>query len=147
MEQTRRQNRFGRRHKPNRKANPNNSKTQTQTPISLMATTSRFSTTKPVLLLLLLILLSTLHQSSSSPYRNLKILPRNSNQIPGCREMVSRSQCMQNPKCRWCRSEALDDMCFTKLEAWRLPQQVFACDSWFFIFFLLLGAFFYFLFF
>ncbi|CAN0853608.1 hypothetical protein LINGRAHAP2_LOCUS5680 [Linum grandiflorum] len=42
--------------------------------------------------------------------------------------MASRSQCSQNPKCRWCRSEALDDTCFTKIDAWRLPQQVFVCD-------------------
>ncbi|CAI0475675.1 unnamed protein product [Linum tenue] len=42
--------------------------------------------------------------------------------------MASRSQCSQNPKCKWCRSDALDDMCFRKLEAWKLPQQVFVCD-------------------
>ncbi|XP_057786549.1 uncharacterized protein LOC131003987 isoform X3 [Salvia miltiorrhiza] len=25
---------------------------------------------------------------------------------------------------RWCRSDALDDMCFSKSEAWRLPYQI-----------------------
>ncbi|KAJ4703716.1 E3 ubiquitin-protein like [Melia azedarach] len=101
-----------------------------------MATSSR------VLVLILVILLSTLCQfwlstgnlvdttdSYSSSYRNLLALQRKSNQIPSCSEMVSRSQCSQNPRCRWCRSEALDDMCFSKTEAWRLPQQVFTCDS------------------
>ncbi|KAL4311683.1 hypothetical protein GQ457_01G047000 [Hibiscus cannabinus] len=52
----------------------------------------------------------------------------NKNQIPSCTEMSSRSHCLQNPTCRWCRSEALDDMCFKKAEAWRLPQQVFLCN-------------------
>ncbi|PIN21449.1 hypothetical protein CDL12_05873 [Handroanthus impetiginosus] len=45
-----------------------------------------------------------------------------------CGEMTSRSGCGQNPKCRWCRSDALDDMCFSKSEAWRLPSQVFSCE-------------------
>ncbi|KAL5774190.1 hypothetical protein ACOSP7_011747 [Xanthoceras sorbifolium] len=102
-----------------------------------MATTSsRLSICIPIVLI---IVLSTLYQSSSEPlsssssssssYRNLMAVERKSNQIPNCSELVSRSQCSQNPKCRWCRSEALDDMCFSKTEAWRLPQQVFLCDS------------------
>ncbi|KAI3456104.1 hypothetical protein Pfo_012767 [Paulownia fortunei] len=45
-----------------------------------------------------------------------------------CGGMDSRSECGQNPKCRWCRSDALDDMCFSKSEAWRLPSQVFSCE-------------------
>ncbi|KAL3616998.1 hypothetical protein CASFOL_039392 [Castilleja foliolosa] len=45
-----------------------------------------------------------------------------------CREMDSRSDCAQSPKCRWCRSDALDDTCFSKSEAWRLPSQVFSCE-------------------
>ncbi|KAK4440091.1 hypothetical protein Salat_0344000 [Sesamum alatum] len=40
-----------------------------------------------------------------------------------CGEIGSRSECGQNPKCRWCRSDALDDMCFSKSEALRLPSQ------------------------
>ncbi|XVF27432.1 hypothetical protein REPUB_Repub14bG0106200 [Reevesia pubescens] len=90
---------------------------------------------------ILFLLLSTLSQSPSlaadsiidkdpsiSWYRTLFAVKRNNkNQIPNCGDMVSRSQCLQNPKCRWCRSEALDDMCFSKAEAWRLPQQVFLC--------------------
>ncbi|KAE8689859.1 RING/FYVE/PHD-type zinc finger family protein isoform 1 [Hibiscus syriacus] len=62
--------------------------------------------------------------------RTSLVLQRNNNknQIPSCSEMSSRSQCLQNPVCRWCRSEALDDMCFKKAEARRLPQQVFLCN-------------------
>lgn len=67
--------------------------------------------------------------SSSSSYRNPLATQRTSNKIPNCSEMASRSQCSQNPKCKWCRSEALDDMCFSKNEAWRVPHQVFTCDS------------------
>ncbi|GKU92410.1 hypothetical protein SLEP1_g6142 [Rubroshorea leprosula] len=66
---------------------------------------------------------------SASSHRSLLAFKRNNkNQIPNCSEMASRSQCMQNPKCRWCRSEVLDDMCFSKGEAWRLPEQVFLCE-------------------
>ncbi|KAL7089198.1 hypothetical protein ACP275_13G174300 [Erythranthe tilingii] len=45
-----------------------------------------------------------------------------------CGEMESRSECGQNLKCRWCRSDALDDMCFPKSEASRLPSQIFTCE-------------------
>ncbi|GAB4831476.1 hypothetical protein Ancab_005493, partial [Ancistrocladus abbreviatus] len=51
-----------------------------------------------------------------------------SNQIPNCSDIVDSSRCNLNPSCRWCRSFVLDDMCFSKLEAWRLPSQVFTCD-------------------
>ncbi|TXG47697.1 hypothetical protein EZV62_026991 [Acer yangbiense] len=92
-----------------------------------MATTSsKLSISIPILLF---IVLSTLYQSSSAPLssssarRNSTAAARKTNQIPSCNEFVSRSQCSHNPKCRWCHSEALDDMCFTKTEAWRLPQQ------------------------
>lgn len=97
-----------------------------------------------ILFSIFFLLLSTLSQPAAaadsinigedpvSRYRTLLALQRktNRNQIPNCGEMMSRSQCSQNPKCRWCRSEALDDMCFGKTEARRLPQQVFLCD-WF----------------
>ncbi|GER24538.1 GATA transcription factor 9 [Striga asiatica] len=46
----------------------------------------------------------------------------------GCGDMGTRSECGSNPRCRWCRSEALDDTCFSKSEAWRLPSQVFSCE-------------------
>ncbi|KAB1221551.1 hypothetical protein CJ030_MR2G000224 [Morella rubra] len=49
-------------------------------------------------------------------------------QIPDCTQLGSESQCSQNRRCRWCRSESLDDTCFSRQEAWRLPQQVFSCD-------------------
>ncbi|KAL7129811.1 hypothetical protein ABFS83_13G092800 [Erythranthe nasuta] len=45
-----------------------------------------------------------------------------------CGEMESRSECGENLKCRWCRSDALDDMCFPKSEASRLPSQIFTCE-------------------
>lgn len=47
--------------------------------------------------------------------------------IPGCGELVLKSECSENSKCRWCTSEDLDDMCFSKSEALRLPHQVFSC--------------------
>lgn len=57
-----------------------------------------------------------------------------------CGGRGSRSECSQNTKCRWCRSDALDDTCFSKSEAWRLPPQVFSCEFWFqFFFFFLLS--------
>ncbi|EOY27907.1 Uncharacterized protein TCM_029626 [Theobroma cacao] len=107
-----------------------------------MATaSSKLSALFPILFLLLLTLSQSSSSSSSSPdnitgkepsvsrYRTLLGLQRNTkNQIPSCGEMMSRSQCLQNPKCRWCHSEALDNLCFSKAEAWRLPQQVFLCD-------------------
>ncbi|RDX76558.1 hypothetical protein CR513_43434, partial [Mucuna pruriens] len=40
-----------------------------------------------------------------------------------CGELVAQSQCSQNSKCSWCTSQDLDDMCFTKSEASRLPHQ------------------------
>ncbi|KAK7369164.1 hypothetical protein VNO80_11199 [Phaseolus coccineus] len=46
---------------------------------------------------------------------------------PSCGELVLKSQCSENSKCRWCTSEDLDDMCFSKSEALRLPHQVFSC--------------------
>ncbi|WCJ27262.1 hypothetical protein M5689_009024 [Euphorbia peplus] len=64
----------------------------------------------------------TSHRSLLGAQRNIR------QQISNCSQMVSRSQCFQNPTCRWCKSEALDDMCFSKSEAWRLPQQVFLCN-------------------
>ncbi|OAY78739.1 hypothetical protein ACMD2_02215 [Ananas comosus] len=46
-----------------------------------------------------------------------------------CRELGSREECARSPRrCRWCRSDAIDDMCFGSAEAWRLPHQVFSCD-------------------
>ncbi|KAK9936644.1 hypothetical protein M0R45_013473 [Rubus argutus] len=72
-------------------------------------------------LLLLIVVLATFYGSCyGSPNRG-------KNQIPNCYDMSSESQCSQNPKCRWCRSHALDDMCFSRSEALRLPAQVFTC--------------------
>ncbi|ESW19983.1 hypothetical protein PHAVU_006G171300 [Phaseolus vulgaris] len=59
---------------------------------------------------------------------------RNTQQPNNCGELVAQSQCSRNSKCSWCTSEDLDDMCFSKSEAWRLPQQVYSCalirDAW-----------------
>lgn len=49
-------------------------------------------------------------------------------QLPSCGELAGKLPCLKNSRCRWCRSEALDDMCFSKSEAFRLPSQVFSCD-------------------
>jgi len=48
--------------------------------------------------------------------------------LPPCRDLATRGDCAARSGCRWCRSEALDDMCFGAAEAWRLPRQVFSCD-------------------
>ncbi|KAG2600445.1 uncharacterized protein LOC120707917 [Panicum virgatum] len=48
--------------------------------------------------------------------------------LPPCRDLATRGECAARSGCRWCRSEALDDMCFGAAEAWRLPRQVFSCD-------------------
>ncbi|KAJ1285233.1 hypothetical protein BS78_03G264200 [Paspalum vaginatum] len=45
-----------------------------------------------------------------------------------CQDLATRGECAASGGCRWCRSEALDDMCFEAIEAWRLPRQVFTCD-------------------
>ncbi|XP_058735814.1 uncharacterized protein LOC131607878 [Vicia villosa] len=46
-----------------------------------------------------------------------------------CRDLVLKSKCSQNSKCRWCTSQVLDDTCFDKSEALRLPHQVFSCSD------------------
>ncbi|OEL18996.1 hypothetical protein BAE44_0019986 [Dichanthelium oligosanthes] len=48
--------------------------------------------------------------------------------LPPCRDLATRGECAARAGCRWCRSEALEDMCFGATEAWRLPSQVFSCD-------------------
>nr|DAD37741.1 TPA_asm: hypothetical protein HUJ06_008382 [Nelumbo nucifera] len=88
----------------------------------------------------LLLLLNTFYVASSLPhgaggdrwissgsFRSSLSLQKN-NQIPNCRQMASKSECLQNSKCRWCLSGSIDDMCFSTYEAWRLPQQVFSCE-------------------
>jgi len=47
---------------------------------------------------------------------------------PPCQDLATPGDCAARVGCRWCRSEALDDMCFGATEAWRLPRQVFSCD-------------------
>ena len=48
--------------------------------------------------------------------------------VQSCTEASTKLQCLKNSKCRWCQSEVLDDTCFTKSEAFRLPSQVFSCE-------------------
>jgi hypothetical protein len=50
------------------------------------------------------------------------------NGLPPCGDLATRGECAARGGCRWCRSEALDDMCFGATEAWRLPNQIFSCD-------------------
>ncbi|XP_027933221.1 uncharacterized protein LOC114188780 [Vigna unguiculata] len=89
-------------------------------------------------LLLLLLLNASLCESSHgfSRYRarisgdgsSRHLLESRNTQHPNnCGELVAQSQCSRNSKCSWCTSEDLDDMCFSKSEAWRLPQQVYSC--------------------
>ncbi|KAG6777201.1 hypothetical protein POTOM_017017 [Populus tomentosa] len=81
-----------------------------------------------VAILVLSTLVQSSNASSSSSSHDRVLLARQRNaarfQIPSCSQMVSRSQCSHNPNCKWCKSEVLDDMCFSKAEAWRLPQQL-----------------------
>jgi hypothetical protein len=52
-------------------------------------------------------------------------------EAPPCQDLATQGECVANgggSRCRWCRSEELDDMCFGAAEAWRLPRQVFSCD-------------------
>ncbi|KAK4803254.1 hypothetical protein SAY86_001457 [Trapa natans] len=89
------------------------------------------------LTVLLLILLPIFHPSycqaaipsSLSDHRNLLAIQRRAPQIPDCSIISSSSDCSQRPYCRWCRSEVLDDTCFSAAEARRLPAQVFSCGG------------------
>ncbi|KAM1138715.1 hypothetical protein COP2_037636 [Malus domestica] len=103
-----------------------------------MATESPSPSSKAATLILVLLLLATLYSSCHGsdsrirPDRDLSGTQRrnsggNQSQIQNCNDMCSESQCSRNPKCRWCRSDVLNDMCFPKLEALRLPLQVFTC--------------------
>ncbi|KAM1959274.1 hypothetical protein FF1_004780 [Malus domestica] len=99
-----------------------------------MATESRGPSSKAASFILVLVLLATLYSSCHGaesrirPGRELSGSQRRNNggdqsQIQNCNDMLSESQCSRNPKCRWCRSDVLNDMCFPKLEALRLPLQ------------------------
>ncbi|XP_039121590.1 uncharacterized protein LOC120258293 [Dioscorea cayenensis subsp. rotundata] len=101
---------------------------------SLLRTTSSI-----VLLFMLLSIASTFASPDGSLLRRdlLAFNPalrkqggRGSEPIPNCKEMASRIECERNSKwCRWCRSDALDDMCFGTSEAWRLPVQMICHDN------------------
>ncbi|KAL4182512.1 hypothetical protein AMTRI_Chr11g93630 [Amborella trichopoda] len=57
------------------------------------------------------------HYASSWPSRMLS-------ESSHCEAMASKNDCLKSLKCRWCRGEGIDDMCFSSNEAWRLPKQV-----------------------
>ncbi|KAK2384381.1 hypothetical protein QL285_071732 [Trifolium repens] len=59
--------------------------------------------------------------SSRKPFSTKKPILLN------CGDLVLKSKCSQNSKCTWCTSQDLDDNCFSKSEALRLPHQVFSC--------------------
>ncbi|KAM1051927.1 hypothetical protein ACFX19_033989 [Malus domestica] len=103
-----------------------------------MATESRGPSSKAVTFILVLVLLATLYSSCHEAEsrirlgrglsgRQMRNNGSNQSQIQNCNDMLSESQCSRNPMCRWCRSDVLNDMCFSKLEALRLPLQVFTC--------------------
>ncbi|RID51248.1 hypothetical protein BRARA_H01926 [Brassica rapa] len=99
---------------------------------------SSFSSLTLLLIIFLLVLLCpSLSLSSESEVSvldrellEIKTNPKlnKTSRKPKCCEMRTRSQCSGFPRCRWCRSEALDDLCFSKAEALRLPSQVFRCE-------------------
>ncbi|KAL9233973.1 hypothetical protein vseg_008903 [Gypsophila vaccaria] len=88
------------------------------------------------LILLLSISNSTSSQSQRSLLRDSPQGTKNSNkhinesesiQSCCCSEVIVKSTCNSNTNCRWCRSHVVGDMCTSKIEAWRLPSQVFNC--------------------
>ncbi|KAK7857038.1 hypothetical protein CFP56_019795 [Quercus suber] len=77
-----------------------------------------------VSILVVFLLLQTLNATSSSSVLRRPLARNKNRQIPpNCTHLVSESQCSHNPQCRWCKSQSLDDTCFTRSEAWRLPLQ------------------------
>ncbi|CAI9787964.1 unnamed protein product [Fraxinus pennsylvanica] len=71
-------------------------------------------------------------RTSSEPGASTYTTLKNDNRVDpssDCGQFGSRSECAKIPNCRWCKSDALDDMCFPKYEAWRLPSQVFSLDN------------------
>ncbi|KAK4347281.1 hypothetical protein RND71_033620 [Anisodus tanguticus] len=78
-------------------------------------------------LVLLLLLLSSTGFVVGDPTRKSLGSRRNSNRLPECGNIGSKSDCLVNQDCRWCRSNVLDDACFSKFEAARLPSQIFTC--------------------
>ncbi|KAG6502498.1 uncharacterized protein LOC121983841 [Zingiber officinale] len=88
------------------------------------------------LLLALLLLLLAASASADGGRRGLHAyVPSRKRAVRGatgvdCRAMASRAECLGKSEwCRWCRSDALDDMCFVSAEAWRLPGQIFSCEA------------------
>jgi hypothetical protein len=46
-----------------------------------------------------------------------------------CLSIPTKGLCSRIDYCRWCRSEALDDSCFSAAEAARLPRTIFLCSD------------------
>lgn len=55
-------------------------------------------------------------------------LGKESAPIVNC-EVGGETACSAREECRWCRSEVLDDGCFSAKEALRLPSEIFACPE------------------
>lgn len=86
------------------------------------------------LLLLALLLVCSGAASVAAPAGRIKskAAARSGRAEAECRDLATRGECVaigRGGRCRWCRSGALDDMCFGAAEAWRLPKQVFSCDQ------------------
>ncbi|KAK9714507.1 hypothetical protein RND81_06G099900 [Saponaria officinalis] len=95
---------------------------------SMAITSPHYSNLKPLSIFILIFLLSSTSRAKSQ--RSLLDSPnqtknsKNENQIQSsCSEIITKSNCNSNPNCRWCRSHVLDDLCTSKIEAWRLPSQ------------------------
>ncbi|KAJ7542957.1 hypothetical protein O6H91_09G019800 [Diphasiastrum complanatum] len=52
---------------------------------------------------------------------------RHATEVKECEDVAFRNQCLSMDRCRWCKSEVLDDACFSLSEARKLPVQVFSC--------------------
>ncbi|KAI4304430.1 hypothetical protein MLD38_039942 [Melastoma candidum] len=80
---------------------------------------------------------SELPSSSSSNYGSRSLLAASRRRADtslrqeeaDCGKMGSGTECRENPSCRWCLSNEVNDMCFSKSESLRLPQQIFSCES------------------
>ena len=104
-----------------------------------------------VSILVVFLLLQTLNATSTSSGRRPLARNKNHRIPPNYTHLVFKSQCSQNPQCRWCKSQSLDDTYFTRFEAWRLPLLLlglflfsFSFSFWVLNFLTFLGFYFYF---
>ncbi|KAG6549509.1 hypothetical protein Mapa_008888 [Marchantia paleacea] len=50
-------------------------------------------------------------------------------EVSTCDEVLDQHRCEYTESCRWCKSEAVDDGCFSDIEAVRLPKHIFTCPA------------------